>query len=395
MKTKSDVDDSQQLQWRKDFPLDLSFIAPTRYSLDYNSNVDRKRHIIIKDYSLYTSFRDVILKSNNKLCVKFNVLLFQYIRTYSTMYIYKHYSQFKSFEEYGKLNATLEKWVDYSNDAFIKTSEFQSFITRDNRYIITYNNIKGYNVYDIENDKWLLQKDYAMKFANILKWDGYDDGIASVFINDEIIITSDSIFLYFHYIPTRDLKYLIEIKQYKLKTQELDYSYHGMCCIQLNCDKDETKKINQFSIKLLIVGGSKNTWFLQSFLIVDVLITVPFYRIKPKYSIDFNPNDFKFDKYNINVKVTKETKMDGAKMTENEKENNLLNYGFSWKQFGCICLTPIRNSLEPIVLLIGGDTTHYSKGSNSIILLDIMTSQMKIIENVCKICILYCVCVEG
>ena len=297
--------------------------------------------------------------------------------------------------DYKQMNASLGK-LYLSNDPTKRYGytgrKFQSFITKDNNYIIVLHNISGYNVYDMINDKWLLEKD---AFKNSITFNTYDDSVKSLFINDDMIIISDGKYLRFCYIATQDLKYPIAIKDYLLQTKKLDYQYHGMSCIYLKCEKDKNKKMNHFSMKILLIGGWKNSHFFDSFLIVDLTISLPFTNTKPKND---SKNNFDFGKININV--TKETKMDSSKLMNSISNNKIENRG--WEYFSCICLNASRNSSQPIVLIVGGrgtigwtntntiededeDEDEEVGSDSSIFLLNTSKCHLKIIDNVCTI----------
>ena len=308
------------------------------------------------------------------------------------MYIY-HNSTLKSFtRDYNKLNADL-RIANYTT-----YKKVQSFITKDNRYIITYTDDPGYNVYDITNDEWLLDKCIQLD-----PYQTYSDSAKSIMVNDELMILSEGENLLFYYIPTQDLKSFMLVKKHTYTTQDLYYSYHGMCCIGFKHTIDKKNKINQFDVKILLIGGSKNNDFFQSLLIVDIIASLPFYQLKPLFA-DKGDESKLSDEYDYNyndmIKVTKETKVDAKKLWKNYCDENsnikktLLDDSktYRWHNFGTQCLTKTNSGAnsDTIVFLFGGSGSfvqhNYLRAeddSKSLFVLNITNYQFKKLENVC------------
>ena len=279
-----------------------------------------------------------------------------------------------------------------------------------------------YNVYDMTNDEWLFdhkphkENSLESKACCDIKFDTYHDSVKSLFLNDEMIITSEKNYLSFYYIPTKDLKSLDMICRYRLKTENLNYSYHGMCCIGLKHSIDKKIQMNNFSMKILLLGGETNDNFFQSFLIVEIFISMPFYQTKApsfgeKNSYDHicdNSYDYYSINYNVGIDVTKETLVDETKLRYNINDNNNNDNNENgdkktllYENFGCICLRNTLKTSEPIVLLIGGtgsfinprgddydydtDESDYMDAfnPNTLFIYNVAKEQLKKVENVC------------
>ena len=159
--------------------------------------------------------------------------------------MYLCYGLCKSFvDDYNQKNEKLSG--GYGSRCPVAQDVIQSFITQDNKYIIVLNSVIGYNVYDMINDKLLFGDDLSYYISTAesccrIKFDTFTDSVKSMFLNDEMIISSGGHGINFYYIPTKDFKSLTLIKQHRLQTIGIDgYFYHGMCCIGL---KHTDKKI--------------------------------------------------------------------------------------------------------------------------------------------------------
>lgn len=261
-----------------------------------------------------------------------------------------------------------------------------SFITKDNKYVIVFEDDIGYNVYNIRKDKWLLDKNIKDVFTNL-------HHAQSLMINDEIIVVSWRQHLDFYYILTHDLKYPTKISQCTLNTQGLNFSHHGMCCIECKCEKDEKGDENRFSIKLLLIGGAFHFNVFESFLIVDVSFRLPYFKKRKFESPKDNCN------YKYNVKIINETKIKDIKFSNNFHNNiknyqsTIINENMRWYFFGCHCLTNSKHFSQPIVILIGGNGNFITKDGNydlgqsfaSVFIFDVVKRQLNKISNVCLI----------
>ena len=294
----------------------------------------------------------------------------------------------------------------------------QSFVTKDNKYIIVLSNITGYNVYDMINGEWLFNDD----FSKYIPTDGscckinfeikmHTESVQSLFLNDEMIIISQQHYLSFYYIPTKDLKSLTLIKKYQFKTENLNYCYHGMCCIGLKHSTDEKNEMNHFSIKILLLGGETNKDFFKSLLIVEIGISMPFYQTKALAfgkANNYNHEKIYDNDYNVGVEVVKETLVDSEKLMNNyykginSKSSDDDRKPLVYQTFGCICLRNTFWTAEPIVLLLGGDGSLVNPSkmtdgilstafvvddvkSYSLFILNVSKCQLKKIENVCDV----------
>ena len=248
------------------------------------------------------------------------------------------------------------------------------------------------------------------------------DSVKSIMINDELMIISAREELDFYYIATKDLKSFIKMKEYSFKYSQkgLSYSYHGMSCIDFKHTIDKENKINQFNVKILLIGGMSNNAFFESLLIVEVMISLPFYQLKPvelKMISKFRDwtggvcdkfDTSKLDYNNCNIKIIKETKIDARKLwnnytqhncDNNNNNNNKLVYDeyneYRWSLFGTQCLSKTYND-DKIVLLFGGygifvnknqkygiSSDDYKNGK-SLFILNIGKCQLTKIQNVCN-----------
>ena len=84
-----------------------------------------------------------------------------------------------------------------------------SYLVRNNTYIIVFGDHELYNVYDMENDKWLLKE-------NEIKWPE-DSESRSLLINDEIIIISYQVIKMIYYFIQLQ-KIILQIQNYYTNT---------------------------------------------------------------------------------------------------------------------------------------------------------------------------------
>ena len=194
------------------------------------------------------------------------------------------------------------------------SKHIKSFITRDNKYMIVIHRKAGYNVYDMEQDKWVVQ-DKNMILES--------DFVRCLFINDEIIVVSHFDKLSFYNIMQSQLQQKqLEEKEKEKEKQNINsdiminketlgnfgnpYLFHeistggqnrrsyyyrngafnGMCMIDYKKhtyeynkqfrvkDKDKSKKkekekelkdlnivVTRYVISFLIFGGSETSFF--------------------------------------------------------------------------------------------------------------------------------------
>ena len=173
--------------------------------------------------------------------------------------------EIKSFyKDYNKKNANLNQFrAGYPSNIF-------SLLTKDNKYIIVFRWDFGYNVYDIDNDKWLLAKcdrtiDYAKMNARI------------EFIKDEIIMITCQKEVYFYSVA--NLKAPKKIKFcFISKNIRTNYVSHGLSCIDFKSivDKsDHDENINSSIYNLsFVMFASYNEVMFTSFIKFDVSISV-------------------------------------------------------------------------------------------------------------------------
>ena len=197
------------------------------------------------------------------------------------------------------------------------------FISKDSRYIMSFTNYKGYNVYDIKNDCWLLDEN-----VKIISY-SYFIGIRSLFVNDELIILSDSRYLYFFYVGD-GFKRPMKIDTVAMEAT-ISYAQHGMCLVGYSCDCNSTDednhdkiekksttgsgesfaktssnnhntiakkiRIKKYRLKILTFGGVYNHEFIKSFIEFDINLEIK------DGELDNNKQMDKIDKNKYTLKI--------------------------------------------------------------------------------------------
>ena len=199
----------------------------------------------------------------------------------------------------------------------------RSYLVESNKYIVVYDDFECYNVYDIENDKWMLKKG-----AKILEY--FPE--RSVLINDEIIIGSLFNNLCVYYIGNNHITDPVLMHEYTFKTKGVSFMEHGMCIIDFikqESAHSQDKLYETYKLKIVLFGGSRNEDFLSSFLYLDILLSYQDIKLI-SISIDENLIDKKEIKL-INTDSTKET----------------IRYNFGFE-----CFSNWKN--EQLIIIIGG-----------------------------------------
>ena len=198
-----------------------------------------------------------------------------------------HVIEYKSFKkDYQKLHARLHMTnsttipFEFLDDA----EECHSFLINDNKHLMVFND-EGSNVYDIENDTWLLnKKDESIIYSRV---DVIDDDRV-LLITDEIFVISYQKDLYFYFINKNDVAHPKLLKKYTIKQEKVSYEQHGLVCTKLeqtNDVKPLSKTGNTCTLLTfeMIIFGGRNIVFGKSFI---------------KFIVDLS-----YDNVNININI--------------------------------------------------------------------------------------------
>ena len=273
------------------WPFNVDYLHFTRYSDDLllDNAIPNKKHILIGGQGDGTTFHEISQTPEG--------------------------TKWRSVNEwYHKKNADIER-IETSS-----SRSMRSFITKDNNFIIVYERSCGYNVYDFENDCWLVEPGCdANTTINASHFKP-----ACLLINDKIFVISAESHVKF-YVLTQNFKVPVLVKKY-----HVDHSWyrrHGMCLIDVkkDCDKakqkqkgkqkesknkpasDEKESVNSgYHVTILLFGGNAaddDAAFMRSFVTLNV-------------EINFDNNvDINDSKY-INNLIEKQ--VEAAKSTEKE-----------------------------------------------------------------------------
>ena len=373
------VNEQYKMVLKMDLPMVMYYVPPTRYSVNFTARLPNEKIIVASSKSTKTNaMHEILIKDNSMLSEQQIWMATDYFICEcfeSTVMLQILHRVCQSLvDDYKKVKAKFSGQSAFGSQNPTSNDIIQSFITRDNKHIIVFNDRIGYNVYDMINDEWLFTDDFSRYVPTDgscckIRFDTFTDSVRSLFLNDEMIIVSEGNCLSFYYIPTKDFKSLALVDQHQLKTPNLGYLYHGMCCIELKHIIDKKIEMNHFSMKILLLGGSRNINFFQSLLIVQVSISMPFYQTKaPAFGTEstYNHDDEKIcdNDYNVRVQIVKEMRVDGDKLMKSDQNNYITNIASDndyddtlktdYETFGCICLKNTFWTSEPIVLLFGG-----------------------------------------
>ena len=290
----------------ENFPITVHYVPFVGYSkyptnIDTQPQVNKERHIVIAGkLSIAGGFHEFIVDDDAKS-----------IKT-------------KSFEndynkKYGSLQCIGEKDARYTH----------SYLVEKNKYLVVFYYNDFYNVYDMINDKWMLNQ-YEKKLS-----ENRSEFSRSVLINDEIIIISKDNELYFYFIGNDHITNPILIHKYTLKASGFFFDDHGMCIINFIekkfPQKEDDEKCQSYKFKIILFGQSYNKGIVPFFLYLDTLLS-----------------------YNNSKVITlsiDETLIDENEMTLRNCNMNTMKMQ-TWDKFGFECILNGKN--EPIIVIIGG-----------------------------------------
>ena len=250
---------------------------------------------------------------------------------------------FKSFtKDYKRRNADLEMC------GLSKEKIVNSFITKDNKYIVILPSSGSYNIYDMEKDKWLNDGNDIESFSHQSK---------SLMIDDRILVISANDYLRFYLLNDKMIFELIQeyiIRDIIKNESKYQYCSHGMCCIESNCIKKLQANINikekekekeersaiysmEYEFKLMLFGGYVHCVSLcDTFVQFDVSITLSSTTVEGD----------KIDKDNTMFKVG-ERSLNGNKMT-------LVNMVLESRLYDFSTFIISKHDGNPVIVMIGG-----------------------------------------
>ena len=404
--------DQDDRKYRTDFPFDVSHSPFAKYSantrLDFKTAISNPRSILISgfaDDSIKDGFYELVMNNQhthdhdyNSTTQTDNINCKMLTKTESSQFPL----QFNSFLlHYGKANASLTK-IGFDFGTYS-----HSFITQDSKYIITFENTFGYNVYDINNDSWLLKNNsncYNIGYNN-------SDGSRSLLIDDKIIVLSYSDSVDFYYLKT--LINPIKIGSCTLKTKQeryspfgniidatMTFSRHGICLTKYSKSKSKSKSTNidininnnnnninendndkccnfLYKFDLVLFGGYQNKSFGASFLNLNIILDT---------------------KKMIQRERKAESKSKSKRKLIDEKDylqinEEIINYSTKsfvmWRRgLSSMGFESFKNSRnETIVMILGGQglSQTYQK---CLVLVNTVTWEITRIQNVCKLHVL-------
>ena len=296
-------------------------------------------------FAQYSHFAASIDKNNNKLAKQEKILLIGGYKIDKDVYFYefvvdknRNSINCKSFE-----NDYKKKFSNVHYLGLRRASYTHSYLVQNNKYLVVFREHRVYNVYDMENDKWLLG------LGEKRLRHGMGDGSRSVLINDEIIIVSRAKCheLCFYFIGKNHMLDPILIHEYTLKTEDVSFKYHGMCIIdfrivqQESSDSQDRNKLyhdqQTYKLKIILFGGIRNQDFLSSFLYLDILLS-------------YMANDEKFDLISLSIDENLIDKNQIKLMNTNCNVDKIPQNKFF--TFGYQCILNYKN--EPVIVIIGG-----------------------------------------
>ena len=287
---------------------------------------------------------------------------------------------YKSFDkDYDKNNANLHKIDLYR--AFLT----HCFITQDNKHIIIINKGIGYNVYNIQSDKWISGQTMSLSYSHS----------RSLLIDDRILIVSEAqhIILYDISDIRKPVKITSHILGIKVKINDGDYNDvpsfrdchyigHGICLIDYNSELNNKNGNRKYNFTIVLCGGGfRDIPFLKSFVeleislslnkFVDVVNTL--WNSVPRYGVKINEKHISCQ--NIIVDEKKHLEILATKP-----------FGY----FGLQCVqTHTQDGNETFLIIIGYDKrfnkTNDFFNEKSIVLFNYTKKTMQCKANVCVI----------
>ena len=167
---------------------------------------------------------------------------------------------YKSFQtDYHKKNACI-----YEQFSTYNAEYYHSFLLNNNKYLMVFDE-SGSNVYDIENDNWLLDKNDREIIYN----DGYIPIDRVLLLTDEIFIITSHYELYFYFIDIKnDIAHPKLLKIWDLENTTVKYEEHGMIYTKFNIHTttNTKEKIETTTLDLeIILFGDDTIDFFETF----------------------------------------------------------------------------------------------------------------------------------
>ena len=339
---------------KDDFPIKVVYSCFTHYS-HFPTNIDKTNHnllskqknVIIGGYDVNNGFHELIVDDKTRLI------------------------NYKSFEkDYKKRFANLKHAGVHVDHAQFT----HSYLVQNNKYLVVFYLDHYYNVYDMENDKWLIQpnkKHLEMKSVQSFS--------QSVLINDEIMIVSCCKDICFHFIGGKYITNPILLHSYELKTDEFTMDDHRMCVIDFikqestaqDGKEEATNELHEtYRIKIVFFGGDyKNS---SKLLFLDILLSYTGINV-------------------VDILITETIEMKSSS-TNNDDDGNLVK-NHDPVLFGFVNV--LNSKQEPIVITVGGKTTMSgTESKRSVHLFNCVTKELIWYQNVCYLFIsLHFVCV--
>ena len=295
------------MDFKHDLPIDTTFVPFTQYSHFPNNISDQKQ------------------QKNTKLIVGGAV-----VSDGDGFYKFQVNDNGNSINYKLFKNECNKKFANLKHAGIHTAQCTHSYLVQNNKYLVVLQSNKHYNVYDMENDKWLLkQREKELKHSLS----------RSALINDEIIIISQGNELQFYFIGDHHITDPILMHKYTLKTKDISFMFHGMCIIDFikqTSPKNELYKT--YKLKIILFGGSANKNFLSSFLYLNILLSY---------------KDFSFVNLSIDENLIGRNKIKLTNMNWNQAKEN------GWFCFGFECILNDKN--EPLIIIIGHDGESMSK----------------------------------
>ena len=319
------------ITYKHDFPLKVYEVPFSQYS-QFPANIDKKKqvspaqqkNIIIGGEANGDGFYELIVDNNTNSI------------------------NYKSFaNDYNK------KFANLKHIGLDDARQTHSYLVQNHKYLVVFEMGRKYNVYDIENDQWMLRQ-YEKLLRHHISW-----GSQSALINDEMIIISSKTKLYFHFIGNNHIRDPIFAHEYTLKTKGVSFHRHGMCITNFIQQKSQQDELyHTYMLKIILFGGDENKDFLSSFLYLDVLLS-------------YISNDAKYQLVSLSID---ENLIDKNKIKlVNMNTKTIPN---SYEAFGFECVFNSKN--EPIVIVIGS----CGSGSKDICLFNCITHELTLKKRV-------------
>ena len=247
-----------------------------------------------------------------------------------------------------------KKFANIKHIGLDRAKYTHAYLVHKNKFLIVFCGLKcTYNVYDMENDKWLIKFD-EMRDCQYVH-------ARSVLINDELIIISVDRELHLYSIANDHITDPLFVDWYTLqlggttRVNRHTFSNHGMSIIDFkkhynnkNNNIDRTININNgvysCKLKMLLFGGMRALEVVNSFTFVDIDLV---YILNSPESDTFKLLKFKCKDNVVNM----------GHITY--KNTNYYKMSRQLSQFGYKCICNSKN--ETIVVTFGGATKAMSR----------------------------------